>query len=345
MGLKSDGSIVAWGFNGWGQCNVPSPNVGFTAVAAGGEAEWACNVALKGTAFAPSVTDVPADQGGQLIVSWPRHYRDSASQADPVVEYDIQRFGSDWETLAVVAATQANRYDRSVSTADILTRGQPEPASQYRIVARTATRAGQYASLYNSGYSIDNLVPPKPIVELIDYPYFRGLVWDDPGTPDLASICVYGADVPGFTPVDPIECGLKELFVATGLSWHFYRVQFTDIHGNVSELSDEMHVPYAAPVPGASPVALRIYPCQPNPFNPRTTIKFDLPESGPVRLSVFDVAGRLVRTLVDDNMPQGSHEAVWGGTDASGRDVGSGSYLARLEFGGRVETSRMGLVR
>ncbi len=83
----------------------------------------------------------------------------------------------------------------------------------------------------------------------------------------------------------------------------------------------------------------------PNPFNPRTTIKYDLPESGPVRLSVFDIAGRLVRTLVDESKPQGSHEAVWDGRDTSGREVGSGSYLARLEFGGKVETVRMGLVR
>jgi len=83
----------------------------------------------------------------------------------------------------------------------------------------------------------------------------------------------------------------------------------------------------------------------PNPFNPRTTIHFDLPAAGAVRLSVFDVAGRLVRTLVDDSMPQGSHEAVWDGTDSSGRAVGSGSYLARLECGGRVETVRMVVVR
>lgn len=60
---------------------------------------------------------------------------------------------------------------------------------------------------------------------------------------------------------------------------------------------------------------------------------------------MFDVAGRLVRTLVDESMPQGSHEAVWDGRNASGREVGSGSYLARLEFGGRAETVRMGLVR
>ncbi len=95
--------------------------------------------------------------------------------------------------------------------------------------------------------------------------------------------------------------------------------------------------------------ALRAAPlrvsCRPNPFNPRTTISYDLPEAGPVRLCVYDLAGRLLRTLVDEIRAQGSHDAVWDGRDASGRDVGSGTYLARLEFGGQVESVRMGLVR
>lgn len=91
--------------------------------------------------------------------------------------------------------------------------------------------------------------------------------------------------------------------------------------------------------------ALMLAQNQPNPFNPCTTIKYDLPEAGAVRLSVFDLAGRLVRTLVDESMPQGSHEAVWDGKDVSGREVSSGTYLARLSFGGRVETVRMGLIR
>jgi hypothetical protein len=102
----------------------------------------------------------------------------------------------------------------------------------------------------------------------------------------------------------------------------------------------------AAPFPqSVGDDGLRLDSCYPNPFNPRTTIRFELPAIGPVRLLVFDVAGHLVRTLADESMPQGSHEAVWDGRDASGREVGSGSYLARLEFGGKVETVRMGLIR
>ena len=98
--------------------------------------------------------------------------------------------------------------------------------------------------------------------------------------------------------------------------------------------------------PASVPESVALSLCNyPNPFNPRTTIRFELPVAGPVRLSIYDVAGRLVRTLVDDSLPQGSHEAVWDGRDATGREVGSGSYLARLEFGGKVETVRMGLIK
>lgn len=83
----------------------------------------------------------------------------------------------------------------------------------------------------------------------------------------------------------------------------------------------------------------------PNPFSPCAAIAYDLGKAGRLRLSIFDLAGRLVRTLVDESKSQGSFEAVWDGRDASGKEVGSGTYLARLSFGGRVETVRMTLVQ
>ncbi len=98
----------------------------------------------------------------------------------------------------------------------------------------------------------------------------------------------------------------------------------------------------AADFPKLAPLALEVAP---NPFNPTTTIRFGLPAAGPARLMVYDVAGQLVRTLVDAELSSGSHEAVWDGRDAEGRAMASGGYLARLEAGGKVETARLGLVR
>lgn len=84
---------------------------------------------------------------------------------------------------------------------------------------------------------------------------------------------------------------------------------------------------------------------EPNPFNPVTTLRFALPAAGAVRLAVYDVAGRLIRTLVESDLPPGDHEAVWDGRDSAGYAMASGSYLARLFAGGRVETARMSLVQ
>lgn len=90
---------------------------------------------------------------------------------------------------------------------------------------------------------------------------------------------------------------------------------------------------------------LCLYPVAPNPFNPRTTIRFDLPGTGPVKLAVYDIAGRLVKVLVEGARPAGRHEEVWDGRDTAGRPAPSGSYLVRLVAGGKVEAVRMGLVR
>jgi hypothetical protein len=69
----------------------------------------------------------------------------------------------------------------------------------------------------------------------------------------------------------------------------------------------------------------------PNPFNPATTVGFALPQAGPVRLTVHDPRGRLVRVLVDGARDAGTHTVVWDGRDAGGRPVASGIYLARLQ--------------
>ncbi len=97
-----------------------------------------------------------------------------------------------------------------------------------------------------------------------------------------------------------------------------------------------------ADVPANMPHVLMAWP---NPFNPLTTLRFDLPVRGRVRLEVYDVAGRLVRTLLDVDLPAGSHQAVWDGKDERGMGIASGSYFARLQTNSRGETVQMNLVR
>ncbi len=98
----------------------------------------------------------------------------------------------------------------------------------------------------------------------------------------------------------------------------------------------------AAPLPAAT-VALS---ATPNPFNPSTTLAFELPRALPVRLTVHDAAGRLVRVLGDGReFAAGRNEAVWDGRDDRGRAQPSGVYLARVEAAGLVAATRLTLLR
>lgn len=308
-----------------------------------GRYDWNCPAQLL--PFKPYLTDVLGDQGGALLAMWPRHAEEDPGSAAPVIAYELQRFEEDWQVVGALAAAAVDLYTLTISTPDILTLGAPAPYSRYRVVATTDDPEVFHLSAPDSAGSIDNLPPPKPEATLVEGLDYRYIVWPSPEIPDLASVCVFRGDAVGFTPGEPLTCPSNGIYTENHLAWYFYRVQFADIHGNLSGFSDELHGQWPTGVPGALPTALRLHPCRPNPFNPRTTITYDLPEAGGVRLAVFDLAGRLVRMLVDESRSQGSYEAVWDGRDAAGREVGSGTYLARIEFGGKVEVVRMGLVR
>jgi aminopeptidase N len=78
------------------------------------------------------------------------------------------------------------------------------------------------------------------------------------------------------------------------------------------------------------PAVAQLLGIVPNPFNPATEVRFSLPEDQPVRLAVFDISGRLVKTLVDEVRPAGDNTAWWDGTDRANRAVASGAYFVRL---------------
>ncbi len=82
----------------------------------------------------------------------------------------------------------------------------------------------------------------------------------------------------------------------------------------------------------------------PNPFNPSTNIRFVTSRSGAVRLVIFDLRGREVRTLVDEILPSGQHYVVWHGDDNSGHRVASGTYLFRLKTRDKTVSRKMTIV-
>jgi len=94
-----------------------------------------------------------------------------------------------------------------------------------------------------------------------------------------------------------------------------------------------------------SPRGFQLYQNQPNPFNPITTINFDIAESGHVKLVIYDVRGRTVRELIDGHKARGCYSIPWDGKNAVNGMAASGMYFYRLRAGGYTETRKMILLR
>jgi len=93
------------------------------------------------------------------------------------------------------------------------------------------------------------------------------------------------------------------------------------------------------------PTRYQLHANRPNPFNPTTTIAYDLPRSGHVRLVIYDVRGKEVAQLVSANQPAGRHVATWDGRSAKSEPAASGVYFYRLEAGDFVQTKKMVLLK
>ncbi len=83
----------------------------------------------------------------------------------------------------------------------------------------------------------------------------------------------------------------------------------------------------------------------PNPFNPETTIRYSLKESGPVSIKIYNSRGQLVKNLVNSDLPKGQHSVVWDGRDDNGKAVSGGIYLYQLSAGQCTSARKMLLVK
>ena len=113
---------------------------------------------------------------------------------------------------------------------------------------------------------------------------------------------------------------------------------FDDLVLDVMRLDTVSPVP--RPVPGLAAIS-----AAPNPFNPTTGIAFTVPQDGPVRVTIGDLKGRRVRTLVDETLPAGQHTRRWDGRTDDGARAASGVYLARLVSGDRRAVTKLTLLK
>jgi hypothetical protein len=113
----------------------------------------------------------------------------------------------------------------------------------------------------------------------------------------------------------------------------------------VAALSAEPLALAAPEAGGAPPAALSLSANRPNPFRAETTIEYALPRATDVRLVIYDVRGRVVRTLVDGAQSAGLQRTSWDGRDESGIMAAAGTYVYRLEADGQMLTRKLSVLR
>jgi hypothetical protein len=131
-------------------------------------------------------------------------------------------------------------------------------------------------------------------------------------------------------------CGLHPEWKPTSIdAFHAERETIMDML--LGAMPSETHFPELS--------ATTLLPNFPNPFNPTTTISFSLPKDGEVKLSIYNIKGQRVATLLNEPLTSGQHKAVWNGKNQDGHAVSSGVYFYRLDTGDKTVTKKMLLLK
>ncbi len=314
-----------------------------------------------------AIGDVGNDQGRQVRISWRRSYYDAPDDGVDITGYAIFRrqdeyksadgrslaaplFKPDtcppstkgWDYVGSVPAFGSETYQYvAPSLCDSTVAGVCY--STFYLSAMTADPLVFFDSAPDSGYSVDNLAPAVPAN--IHLKSMQMLTWDEPVDEDFNYFSVYGSATDQFDE-NVVLLGhtvAPEITLDDPLH-DYYFVVATDFAGNQS--MEPVAFDYRNSVPETLPSRFTLHDNIPNPFNPRTTIHYDLPVRAAVTLHVFDLAGRLVNTLVDgDDQSSGSYAVTWTGRDSRGRTMPSGTYFYRLAAGDYTATKRMTLIR
>jgi len=337
-----------------------------------------------------AIEDVPEDEGGWVRIRCTPSRLEDGSGGLGIFGYNVWRLAPDGTKGGVAAPTHADlasgafdgRYVAAEAAKALqLPDGTWESVGyhaavglpEYLMLAPTrtdSTSAGAaretfcvtthtdlagvvYASLPDSGSSVDNLAPdpPKGLGGSADWDAGGvSLQWDGgKSADDVAGYNVYRGEVTGF-PLDPAH-----LVGTTTNTWYFdaepptgsphYKVTAFDRHGNES-VAAVLSPSEISGVETPRTYRNRLSQNRPNPFNPVTTIVYELEKTGAVWLRVYDLSGQLVRTLMAGAVVErGGGEAAWRGEDDTGRSVAAGVYVYRLETPEFTATRRMVLIR
>ncbi len=293
------------------------------------------------------IFDVPNDNGKNVFIRWRASLNDGDAN-NPVAKYSIWRQDSTWWTYAgEVPARSDSMYAAIVPTIYDSTKLKGMFWSMFEITAHGVSPTAFATSNPDSGYSLDNLIPSMP--DSLKVTIKNGVIalqWSKPVDKDFQYFAIYRDTSSNITLSNskPFAFRTSSTFLDSSAEKgkvYYYRIAAVDFSGNISKLSITVNAVLTnLDEDNVLPISFSLSQNYPNPFNPSTVIQYDLPKESFVTLKVYDILGREVKTLVNEDKPAGRYKVNF---DAAG--LSSGIYFYRIIAGGFIETKKFVLMR
>jgi hypothetical protein len=311
-----------------------------------------------------SVADIPGDQGHKLRIVWLRSLYDGLDSSKSLVGYDVWRRvdngplgapsggtgsfslqGYLWDFVETIPPVGFNEYSAVAPTLYDSTVLYGMYRSVFMVSARTSSGT-VYFSDADSGYSVDNLAPQAPGNLMGSGAGTVHLQWDPPADSDILLYEVYRGTTLNFVPTFDKIIGsthtnsYTDATAPQGVA--YYCISAIDSAGNRGAYSQKVGLIVTEVNTNGDqlPHQFSLSQSYPNPFNPSTRIQYDVPSQSHVSIRIYDVLGREVETLVNEEKPAGRYTVMWKAGNRS-----SGVYWYVMSAGSFHKTERMLLLK
>ena len=296
-----------------------------------------------------SLYDVPNDQGRQMRNVWDPG---NPGEWDYFTQFSIWRKVNGapielWDYIETVPWHGMNTYAAVVPTLGDSSMHEMHE-STFIVTAHTDDVNFFVDSEPVSGYSVDNLHPSAPMAMMaVQGGDAITLSWSSSIDSDFSYYSVYRQDVGSseeatvFTTTDSFYVDQN---IAEAGSYEYW-VTAVDLSGLESEASNSVSALLSADNGIGLPTEFALKQNYPNPFNPSTQIRYALPEESMVTITIYDLMGRKVRTLVNDVQSAGYRTVMWNATNDMGRAVSAGMYIYTIQAGDFVMNRKMVLMK
>jgi hypothetical protein len=289
---------------------------------------------------------IAADKYGDLHVVW-----ENESGSSYIVKYRkfTKSTGLWGNVMTLPSADSVNNYGMPVIIKDVFNNLH---------VLMTGTRVGAGANDEEAYYSFYDAPPYHPLNLHQVFSYSKvHLFWSANKEPDFDHYKLYRkyktttVSYDNLTDTTWEDATIPEYDPESGNLVYYWLYAYDDA-SQISLSSETLAVcmkpgfePPKAYVGGDIPTKIELSPSFPNPFNASTEIKYSLPFEHQVSITIFDILGRKIRTLIEENQQPGYKSVIWDGRNDHGEPVSSGIYLYRLTVADMVITKQMTLLK